>query len=943
MEVIIPGKYNHAVGPRIREAVTRLCCIAALQRHIFGGRADVRAILLRNSFTYTSFYTLPCQFIIDTMSGAEVVLGVVAGGAGLMSLSIQLAESAVKLKRFYHSMRNAPEALNSTADEIQIMSLSLRLIIRHWQTEMQPADILDRCIENCRRHVTGIEELVSKLSQKLDRGSLSGKLYAAIREQDLDKLLNDLDRARDALHLVVQIYHQEEQTHRWLEQQNNATTWNLQLATMQRALQTRVEKLKHQLNQIVQHTRSHRIQAAEEVSPRLISSNQLEESTQIVSNPAGRRRSCNSRNAAFRVRLRVPTWFSTRVWEIAKVDAQQGWDLHFRAYNQRPDNAPILVCCDDGNFHETRRLIEAREAALLNVTTSGDNLLSIALRGFSDDEIILQDEESGNTYDRHGLVKWLLEQGMSLDETNGSAALYACCSHPCADPETCGLIVRPVIDDIHAMLGYRAIQWLWAHCVKSGSLDFLIHRLHLSVYERAQLGVDLFDTSDSAATYMAKLRLSAFDSGLTYSGLKDNRSPLHYVARFLGCDLLDVDRESWIRIGVAVIRDGADLHAVQRDKTVPCTPMLQLLREFVPNPARYPHRLPVGVFLGRLDAWTRMLTAAQINLEEYFAAERKVWEEHRLRIRFTTGLRRAYSTNLVRVGFSTETQSCTIHVRNEARIQIAQLHHLPGSFQLRRTDVPDRICWVPTAKEREEGNWSISASKGRVLRSKVVVGYDLATTYAESYYGLLNTTQDDNGTLMRVLRMSHRDRSSRGRSSSQPVPQRRRLLDYENRSISLVHRWLPRHHYCHARSTWVVSGHHTPTMSVPPEPDSSFVDPINCAKDNFSPYDAFEITKQQTPGGFLRDIINCRAGNFVPRADAPYTVPPQLRHNYFSVESGAGTTCPQGCSKVNPDKLEKAFHLPDWHPGYLASRVGTEKAISTVAASQVSGLWERLV
>ena len=52
------------------------------------------------------------------MSRVEIILGVAAGGAGLMSLSIQLAESAVKLRRVYHSMRNAPETLKDVVDEI---------------------------------------------------------------------------------------------------------------------------------------------------------------------------------------------------------------------------------------------------------------------------------------------------------------------------------------------------------------------------------------------------------------------------------------------------------------------------------------------------------------------------------------------------------------------------------------------------------------------------------------------------------------------------------------------------------------------------------------------------------------------------------------------------------------------------------------------------------
>lgn len=67
----------------------------------------------------------------NDMSGVDVILGVVAGGAGLASLSMQLAESANKLKRLYHSMKDAPSTLKEIADEIEIMSLSLRHLEQH--------------------------------------------------------------------------------------------------------------------------------------------------------------------------------------------------------------------------------------------------------------------------------------------------------------------------------------------------------------------------------------------------------------------------------------------------------------------------------------------------------------------------------------------------------------------------------------------------------------------------------------------------------------------------------------------------------------------------------------------------------------------------------------------------------------------------------------------
>lgn len=131
------------------------------------------------------------SYTANDMSGAEVILGVVAGGAGLASLSIQLAESAVKLKRLYHSMKHAPENLKEIADEIGIMSLSLKHLERQRQNESHGADLLDSCIENCRLYTSKITLLTEKIHQKLDKDSLAGRMYAVMQSRDLDKLLND--------------------------------------------------------------------------------------------------------------------------------------------------------------------------------------------------------------------------------------------------------------------------------------------------------------------------------------------------------------------------------------------------------------------------------------------------------------------------------------------------------------------------------------------------------------------------------------------------------------------------------------------------------------------------------------------------------------------------------------------------------------------------------
>jgi predicted metal-binding protein len=49
------------------------------------------------------------------------VFGVAAGAIGVVSLSIQLAESLQKVKRFYGAVKNAPPQVEELVEEIEIM------------------------------------------------------------------------------------------------------------------------------------------------------------------------------------------------------------------------------------------------------------------------------------------------------------------------------------------------------------------------------------------------------------------------------------------------------------------------------------------------------------------------------------------------------------------------------------------------------------------------------------------------------------------------------------------------------------------------------------------------------------------------------------------------------------------------------------------------------
>lgn len=134
------------------------------------------------------------------------LLGVISGAGGLASLSMQLLESAKKLKQMYDSSKNAPETIEDLVFDLETMSLALRELERHRQHDSHNVQLLDRCIDKCRRSTAKIQELVEKMERYLTRFRGVGRMYTAFKEQDAEKLLHDLEQAKGSLSLAYQIY-----------------------------------------------------------------------------------------------------------------------------------------------------------------------------------------------------------------------------------------------------------------------------------------------------------------------------------------------------------------------------------------------------------------------------------------------------------------------------------------------------------------------------------------------------------------------------------------------------------------------------------------------------------------------------------------------------------------------------------------------------------------
>jgi hypothetical protein len=128
------------------------------------------------------------------------IFGAVASGAGLISLAVQLLESSQKLKAFCNAGKDAPKAVAELNFQLETMSLSLRNLERHRQSGTLDDELLSRCILTCTAMVGKIESAVGKMERQLQKSRNVGRLYAAFKEPEIRRLLEDLAWAKNSMY-----------------------------------------------------------------------------------------------------------------------------------------------------------------------------------------------------------------------------------------------------------------------------------------------------------------------------------------------------------------------------------------------------------------------------------------------------------------------------------------------------------------------------------------------------------------------------------------------------------------------------------------------------------------------------------------------------------------------------------------------------------------------
>jgi hypothetical protein len=284
------------------------------------------------------------------MSGIETVFGLAASGAGLLSLGIQLGESAMKLKRIYHRLQNAPKSISQLIFSLETMAIALHQLEEQRQRRICDSTILARCIVECQMYIAEIKVLVDKMADRLARRvNLGGRFYATYKNGDVQQLLGDLDRAKGSLVLVYSMYLAEEQGRRHLE-------WGFQLNNLQVLVNQRNESpsesigLCRNLSDAVLLT-AEPTAASQTTVLGLTTAIAAQSQHDVVQERHLRKKRGRTH---FQARFVLPSWLCRQVWHLAVTKTQDCWSMYLRTYNHVPGSAQVTRHCVSGNIEKLR-------------------------------------------------------------------------------------------------------------------------------------------------------------------------------------------------------------------------------------------------------------------------------------------------------------------------------------------------------------------------------------------------------------------------------------------------------------------------------------------------------------------------------------------------------------------------------------------------------------
>ncbi|KAK6610029.1 ankyrin repeat-containing protein [Botrytis cinerea] len=372
-------------------------------------------------------------------------IGVIASGMGVASLGLQLMDGIRKLKQFWDEVKEAPEDIQYTLEELETLSLILS-DIQTSDSNMPsiPSATATRCLELCRRGTDILNTTVKDLNGAISKRRKIGSAKVVLKKDTLEKFRN---RLRDAQYMLM-----------------------LSRQTYSDALQMEYHKLQIEA---VQSNANRQLQEFEELkvsitrSADVMSRTMLRSRDTVVYDFQKKRPTRNrTRNKLdkeakyFHRKFRIPQWFSSPnyTWDFSGYQAPSGWTFNFRQYYTVDRQSSTWECVRKGDLSGLQVLLQNKKATPFDRLFSGETLLDLA-------------SSTGDI----DMCRLLLNQGADPNDSFATSALSYSINHfmvewnPFSSMINVLQLLYPIteihnpLEDIRVLYEYDGLAWLLRH------------------------------------------------------------------------------------------------------------------------------------------------------------------------------------------------------------------------------------------------------------------------------------------------------------------------------------------------------------------------------------------------------------------------------------------------------------------------------------------------
>ncbi|KAK4504367.1 hypothetical protein PRZ48_005283 [Zasmidium cellare] len=607
----------------------------------------------------------------------------VASGAGLVSLALQLADCAVKLKSFCDHVEKAPKKLRRIAGEIETLSLVLHQIeALRVQHGISNSDVLARCIQQCQASTHEIVTSTGAMEIMLRKYKAPGRIVVALKLPELNGLCNDLERAKSNLLLAFQMF--------------QAGLQGSLMATML-ALSNQITTLSH----------LHQPLLPQHACPATLGGPPLVQDTADTSQPEpmpiykranpnatnDHRRKYPTPQRRWQLRVRLPLGFSQTVWDISIRQSFRGWEACLQCVNIVPYDSPVFHYVARNDVVIVEKLFREGKASPYDsrVTDYGVGSL-LSTSDWVSAEMYAVILSHMRPRDRNSAVETMLQEQhwvQDFEEAKGLSYLVESQDVDMADLGimTLGLPSLPVVKQNMSNFGYYWDGHVW--------FDWFTE----------------LNYGPLGCTLVAQEFTKYCSDGQGVSGLlplrshRRGESVLHYTARRVGqLASYDIqDQESiagWVQLfssvmetagGSALLYDVTHARATE-DKISPFMAFLEALYSGGDAPLQQ-----------TLSIWQMLLESIGVLADEFLEKEMLLWESlcHRQALR-------SIFHEIELVGLYQEQSIKAWRGRYVVPIVLYSLPSpAPGSWPV-SPYVPRCICWLPRLHHAESvgEDWS---------------------------------------------------------------------------------------------------------------------------------------------------------------------------------------------------------------------------------------------